>query len=145
VAQLLTTYGGWIWLIVAATLLSLEVMVPGVHFLWFGIAAAIVAALAWITPFGFEWQLVVFSLLSLLTVYYGRRINRGQDPASDVPALNERGHQYIGRKVMVEEAIQGGRGRVRVGDTVWLAEGPNLPAGAHVTVKAVNGTVLIVE
>ena len=143
-AQFMISYGVWIWLALAAALMTLEVVVPGVHFLWFGVAASIVALLAWITPFGWEWQLVVFGLLSLLAVYYGRRLGRGNHTATDTPALNERGHQYIGRTVIVEEAISGGRGRVRVGDTVWQAEGPNLPAGARATVKAVNGTVLVV-
>ncbi len=144
-AQFIISYGVWMWLALAAVLMTLEVVVPGVHFLWFGVAAAIVALLAWITPFGWEWQLVVFGLLSLVTVYYGRQLGQtANTAATDAPSLNERGHQYIGRSVVVEEAITGGRGRVRVGDTIWQAEGPNLPAGARVTVKAVNGTVLVV-
>jgi inner membrane protein len=144
-AQFMISYGVWMWLALAAVLMTLEVVVPGVHFLWFGVAAAIVALLAWVTPFGWEWQLVVFGMLSLLTVFYGRQLGQAANSAAtDAPSLNERGHQYIGRTVVVEEAIQGGRGRVRVGDTVWQAEGPNLPAGARVTVKSVNGTVLVV-
>jgi hypothetical protein len=35
----------------------------------------------------------------------------------DVPDLNVRGAQYIGRIVAVEDAIVNGRGRVRVGET----------------------------
>ena len=46
---------------------------------------------------------------------------------------------------MVEQAIQNGRGKVRVGDTVWQAEGPDVPAGASVKVTAAKGTVLVVE
>ena len=38
--------GAWNWFIAAALLLALETMVPGVHFLWFGIAAAVVGGLA---------------------------------------------------------------------------------------------------
>jgi membrane protein implicated in regulation of membrane protease activity len=34
---------------------------------------------------------------------------------------------------------------VRVGDTVWRAEGPDLPSGAKVKVTGVAGTVLQVE
>jgi len=46
---------------------------------------------------------------------------------------------------MIDEAIAGGRGRVRMGDTVWSAEGPDLPKGAHAKVMSTRGTVLIVE
>jgi membrane protein implicated in regulation of membrane protease activity len=45
----------------------------------------------------------------------------------------------------VEDAIQNGRGKVRVGDTVWLAEGPDAPSGASVRVIAAKATVLVVE
>ena len=144
-AQFMLSYGVWMWLALAALLMTLEVVVPGVHFLWFGVAAALVALLAWIAPFGWEWQVVVFGMLSLLAVYYGQRLARSRDVATDAPSLNERGAQYIGRTVVVEEAIRGGRGRVRVGDSIWQAEGPNLPAGAQAKVTAVNGTVLVVQ
>jgi membrane protein implicated in regulation of membrane protease activity len=34
---------------------------------------------------------------------------------------------------------------VRLGDSVWLAEGPNLSEGTSVIVKSVRGTRVIVE
>ena len=64
---------------------------------------------------------------------------------SDQPDLNQRGAQLIGRVLVVAEAIEGGRGRVRVGDTLWQAEGPDLPRGAKVKVAAAKATVLLVE
>jgi inner membrane protein len=64
---------------------------------------------------------------------------------SDLPDLNERGQQYIGRSLVVEQAIQNGRGKVRAGDTLWLAEGPDAPAGSRVKVTATRGTLLVVE
>lgn len=63
---------------------------------------------------------------------------------SDQPDLNRRGAQYIGRMVTVEEPIIAGRGKVRVGDTLWPAEGPDAAAGAQVKVTAVRGTALVV-
>ena len=64
---------------------------------------------------------------------------------SDLPDLNVRGQQYIGRSLVVEQAIQNGRGKVRVGDSMWAAEGPDAPAGSRVTVTGTRGTVLVVE
>ena len=55
------------------------------------------------------------------------------------------GAQYIGREVLVEEAISGGRGKVRVGDTVWPAQGSDAAKGARVKITGNSGTVLIVE
>ena len=49
------------------------------------------------------------------------------------------------RTVTLEEAIAHGRGKARIGDTVWVVEGPDAPAGAQVRVSAARGTVLVVE
>lgn len=65
--------------------------------------------------------------------------------ASDEPALNRRGHQLIGRTGVVVEAIEHGRGRVRVGDGHWLAEGSDAPVGTVVDVRDVVGTTLVVS
>jgi inner membrane protein len=64
---------------------------------------------------------------------------------SDQPDLNRRADQLIGRVLLLEEAIEAGRGKVRVGDTLWLAEGADLPAGARVKVTGVRRDALLVE
>ena len=64
---------------------------------------------------------------------------------SDQPDLNRPAAQLVGRVLVVAEAIEGGRGKVRVGDTLWPAEGPDVPAGTEVRVMAAKGTVLVVE
>jgi membrane protein implicated in regulation of membrane protease activity len=64
---------------------------------------------------------------------------------TDQPDLNRRAAQLVGRVLVVEEAIEGGRGKVRVGDTLWSAEGPDVPCGAEVRVTAAKATVLLVE
>lgn len=64
---------------------------------------------------------------------------------SDDPNLNRRGHQLVGRAGVVVEPIVGGRGRVRLGDTLWTAEGDDAPEGATVRVTEARGTILMVE
>jgi len=147
--QAILTYviglGPWNWFILAVVLFGLETVIPGVHFLWFGLAAAIAGTLALATGLAWQWQLVIFAVTAMATVFWLRRVVKGDQLASDEPTLNERGHQYIGRIVTVEDAISGGRGRVRVGDTLWAAEGEDAAAGTRVRVTASNGTVLKVE
>ena len=140
-------YGCGVWncLIRAVLLFILETVVPGVHFLWFGIAAVVVGGLAVATGIGWPWQLVAFGVISVLTVFGVRRFFRVEAAHTDQPDLNIRGQQYVGRSLVVEQAIQNGRGKVRVGDTVWQAEGPDVPVGARVKVTAARGTVLVVE
>ena len=65
--------------------------------------------------------------------------------ASDEPDLNRRGSQYVGRVVALESAIETGRGRIRLGDTVWTVAGPDLPKGTPVRVIGSDGAVLRVE
>lgn len=137
--------GPWNWLILAILLFCLETVIPGVHFLWFGVAAVAVGLVAFAIPMPWPWQLVLFALAAIATVFFVRRYARADVSSSDEPMLNERGQQYTGRVVTVEEPLLGGRGKVRVGDTLWQAEGPDAGAGERVRIVGSNGTVLRVE
>lgn len=145
IADAITRYGAWLWFVVAVVLMVLETIVPGIHFLWFGVAAGVVGLLALVAPIAWQWQVILFTLFSAVTVLWVRRSTNPDVAKTDEPVLNVRGAQYIGRAVTVENAIQNGRGRVRVGDTIWPAEGEDAPKGASVTVTGVNGTVLVVS
>jgi inner membrane protein len=134
----------WDWLLLAALLLALEIVVPGVHFVWFGFAAAIVAGLVFGTGIPWGVQLVAFGVIACAFVYFLRGYASPARIKSDEPDLNIRGQQYVGRTVTVEDAISGGRGKVRIGDTLWTARGPDVPAGASVKVTGVDGIVLVV-
>jgi inner membrane protein len=138
-------FGAWNWFILGVVLFVLEFMLPGVHFLWFGLAAVVVGILAMLTGVTWPFQVIAFVLIAVLTVFVVRRYVRTGGATTDQPDLNERGQQYVGRALVVEQAIQNGRGKVRVGDTVWQAEGPDAPAGSRVKVTAARGTVLVVE
>jgi len=138
-------FGPWNWLLLAAIMFGLETIVPGVHFVWFGVAAVLIGMIALFTDMAWQWQLVAFALLSIGSVFVVRRLARSDAAPSDMPDLNIRGAQYIGRIVTVEEPIRAGRGKVRVGDTVWQAEGKDTPIGARVKVTGVRDTVLLVE
>ena len=136
--------GPWNWFLVAALLLGLEIVLPGVHFIWFGFAAAIVGCLALLTGLAWTWQLIAFGLIACVVVYVMRSYAGPKRVASDEPDLNLRGQQYVGRTVVVEDAIVEGRGKVRIGDTLWIAKGIDMPAGATVKIIGVEGIVLAV-
>lgn len=150
--ELFAPLGPWNWVILAVALFVLETIIPGIHFLWFGLAAMLLGlallALTQAAPdlaaaFGWQWQIIVFALLAVSTVFLVRRY--AADPGvSDLPHLNVRGSQYVGRVVTVAEAIQNGRGKVRISDTLWQAQGEDAPVGANVRITAVNGTVMVV-
>ncbi len=137
--------GPWAWFALGVALIVLETLVPGVHFLWFGLAAMIVCGVSLATGMSWALQLVMFVALSVLMVFVMRRFARPEVSLSDEPDLNVRGAQYVGRTVVVAEPIRDGRGRARVGDTLWQVAGPDMEAGSRARVTGCDGTVLKVE
>lgn len=137
--------GAWNWFIVAALMGLLESIIPGVHFMWFGMAAVVMGGLVLALPMSLQVQLVLFALIAIALIWIARRYWSPQSIKTDAPDLNYRGQQYVGRIVTVVETIHRGRGKVQVGDTVWTAEGPDMPEGARAKVTGVNGTVLVVD
>jgi membrane protein implicated in regulation of membrane protease activity len=126
-----------------------EVAAPGIFFLWFGIAALIVGALAILfgEALGLGWQLqvILFLGLSVIAVFIGRRLIGATDVVSDEPLLNMRGEQLVGQVVTLEEATVNGRGRARIGDSLWRVTGPDLAAGSRVRITGIDHGTLVVE
>ncbi|MGM0594599.1 MAG: NfeD family protein [Pseudomonadota bacterium] len=136
----------WSWWILAITLLVLEVFAPGTFFLWLGIAAGVVGLLVLVLPgLGWEFQVVIFAGLSVGSILLWRRYFRQLPGDTDQPALNRRGHQYVGRSFTLDAPIVNGQGKIRVDDTSWKIEGEDCAAGSKVKVTGVDGVVLTVE
>lgn len=150
ITQWLNDLGPWSWVVFGAALLALEVVSPGVYLLWLGVAAILTGALSWqlwdFAFWGWQVQVVVFLILSLLSVLVGRRIfpSSGTDD-TDQPLLNQRAMQLVGRTATLVDGIVDGRGRVRVGDTLWRVTGPDLPAGTRVRIISAEQGDLKVE
>ena len=144
IAAFVSGFGPWNWFFLIVAFFLLDMIVPGVHFLWFRMAAAATGVLALATGAQWQWQIVAFGIFSVVAALWVRRYAQPDVVRSDVPDLNARGRQYIGRSFVVAEAIEYGRGKVRVGDTLWAAEGPDTPVGASVTVTDARGTTLLV-
>jgi membrane protein implicated in regulation of membrane protease activity len=91
-------------------------------------------------------QLVTFILAAAGACFAGHFIYpRLLDASGQTPLLNQRDVELIGKTGVASEDFHFGQGKVRLGDTVWLAEGPSLRQGAGIVVKAVRGTVVIVD
>jgi inner membrane protein len=135
----------WWWLLAAAVLALVELIAPGIFSIWIAAAAAItgVAVLAFGIPFAF--QLALFALLAIAAVYAGRHWYERNPVGSADPLLNDRTARLVGQTVTVVAAIRGGEGRVRVGDSVWSARGPDAEEGAQVRVTGADGSCLKVE
>ena len=133
----------WHWWIGGLVLLILEMFVPGTFFLWMGVAAGFVGVLVWIWPaMPIEYQLIVFAVDSVANIVAWKLYEKRRPQKTDQPTLNRRGEQYVGRRFTLDEPIVNGVGSLRVDDTRWRIEGPDLPAGEQVVVTGVDGVVL---
>ena|ERR1700712_3886761 len=136
----------WDWLGLGTVLLILEVFGAGGYLLWIGVAAAGVGILTYIIPaMSWELQFLLFAVLSVLTALYWWRRQRSVLRKSDQPGLNMRGSELIGKTFVVHDAIVSGRGKIKVGDGVWMVVGPDTPVGSQVRVIAQDGAILRVE
>ena len=144
ILSLIEQLGAWSWWILGLLLLGVEIMAPGFVFIWFGLAALVVGGVALLTTIGWQTQLILFAVLSLVMVLIGRRVFRST-VADDGTRLNERAKRMIGQTFVLMEPIQDGFGRVRVDDTPWRVSGPNLAEGTRVIVQQVDGAVLMVQ
>ncbi len=134
--------GGW-WLIAAMLLGGAELLVPGVFLIFLALAAAVTGVFLLVFPeLPLAAQLLSFSAWSVVAVLVGRRWYRDNPVDSSDPKLNDRIARLLGETVTVVQAIDGGTGRVRVGDGEWIARGPDSPVGARVTVVGVDGATL---
>ena len=135
----------WFWLSLGFILGAVEMIAPGFFLMWLGLAAIIVGMLTWALPISLPLQVALFAIISVLTVYAGKKFLKDNPIESDDPKLNNRGARLTGEIVTVIEAITDGHGRVRVGDTDWNARGADAAAGAKVRVVGADGAVLLVE
>jgi membrane protein implicated in regulation of membrane protease activity len=136
----------WHWWVLAVLLMLIEVLAPGTFFLWLGLAAGLVGLLLVVIPgMGWQLQVLIFAVLAVLSVLAGRAWLKRHPITTEDTGLNRRGDALVGQVYVLAEAIHTGRGAVRVADTVWRAEGPDLPKGSRVRVVAVEGTTLKVE
>ena len=134
----------WWWLAGAIVLAIAELVVPGAFLIWIATAAALTGVAALLIGVPLAGQFVLFALLSVASVYLGRRIYGEAVPSGD-PMLNDRAARLIGETLIVVEAIEDGRGRVKVGDGAWPARGPDAAAGTRVRVTGADGACLHVE
>ncbi len=136
----------WHWLILALLLIILEIVVPGAFFLWMGVSAGIIGLILWISPdISWESQLLLFSVISIVSIALWRiRLNKHPTESED-NTLNARTTQYIGRVFTLVEPIEDGYGKIHVDDSYWQVSGPNCEKDKKVKVISVDGMILKVE
>ena len=136
----------WHWLIAAVAMIIFEMLIPAAYFLWMSISAFIVGLLLFALPdLPLLIQIVVFGVLSVVSLLLYKHHQKLNPPETEQPDLNRRGEQYVGRIFTLKDPIVNGVGKVKVDDSTWKVHGADTPAGVKVRVTSVSGTVLKVE
>ncbi len=135
------------WWMLALVLIGAELLAPGYFLIWIGFAAAVLGIVTFFAPgLSFLVQAVMFAVLALVSCFvYWRFVRTAVNESSDQPLLNRRAEQFVGKRYTLDTPIVGGKGKVRIGDSPWLAEGPDLPAGTEVEIVGVDGSTLKVR
>ena len=147
IARIAAELGAWSWMVLGLVLLIAEIVIPGVFFLWVGIAAivtgaaVIVLAMTGLPYPSWQVQVLAFLALSFVTVMIGRKVSTGKAGATD--ALPGRLAGMVGTVATLAEPIVDGKGRVKIGDTQWQAVAEeDLPSGTRVRVVSAESTSL---
>ncbi|WP_374406708.1 NfeD family protein [Pelagerythrobacter sp.] len=135
----------WLWVALGLGLATLELLVPGVYLIWLAAAAIATGVLTFVLDLGLAAQVIDFVFLALIFAFSARRFLRDKPIVSADPMLNNRMGRLIGQTGTVALAIEQGEGRIRHGDSEWIARGPDLAAGARVRIVGFEGGTVLVE
>ena len=144
----LNSWGIWGWMTFGLILMVLELIVPGTFIVWFGLGAVATGIVCALLPLSVSGQIVVFTICSTVSVFFGSFVYKRIFGANKEVGQQDRigAQKYIGQTFKVVEAIEEGKGKIAVGDTVWLAKSSHdVAKGRRVKVVDVKGTILIVE
>ncbi len=137
----------WHWLVLGLVLLGLEALGAGGFLLGAAAAGILVAVLMWLWPeLAWSGQFMIFAVTAVaFTIIYWRGFRRFNQ-ASELPGLNDRAGQLVGRVVVLEKDLLPGEDRIQIGDTLWRVRCDiPLAAGSRVRVRDSQGMVLLLE
>jgi membrane protein implicated in regulation of membrane protease activity len=137
---------------IGIVLLTLEVAVGTFDLLWVAAAAFVTALFATAIPLpagGWEGQLVCFGVTATAFVSAGRTFFKGlRKRPSTHPNLNDRLSKMVGQRGEAATSFESDQGKVKIGDSVWLAQqtdGTVIVEGDQVVVVGADGTTLKVK
>lgn len=128
----------FLWWILAAVLVGIELTMGSFYLLVFGLAAAVAGLAAWLGA-NLVVQLLVAALIAVsgaLALRRWKRSNRNSDSATQM--------MDIGQSVKMESWTNG-RGQVQYRGAVWdaEAESANVDATRPLMIRAVKGNTLV--
>lgn len=135
------------WFLFGALLLALELVIPGVVLVFFGAGAWVTAIVSLFFDPSLEWQLALFSVISVLSLVFLRKLVKRRffgEPRSTGDTLED---EFIGRTATAAEDFDGnGKGKVDFRGTSWNAVCESeVRKGEQVRIREKQSITLYVE
>lgn len=134
------------WLLAALVLFIADGFVRGSLPMWLGMVALVEGLALLVLPWfaiHLSWpgQLTLAAPLLVLVLYAWRRYERNhpEHRAEGLPP------ELLGEVGVLETPLHDGRGKVRVGDTLYWVTGPELPEKSRVRITALTAVAFRVE
>lgn len=135
------------WFTIGIMLIIIEMILPGMFLMWFGISSIIVGIIAVMIPIEINTALILFSVISVLLVIVVILVMRKVAPSSQSTVthnLNQaRGSELIGATFTLDSDVMNNSGKLNIGDSIWLIKGPNAIAGTHISITSIENNTLI--
>ncbi len=132
-----------VWIVAGLIMAVLEMVVPGLVIIWFGVAGVITGILAIFIHNNYV-QFGIFLVLAGVMVVFSQRIARRITHPEPEPVGANRMSGAVG--LVVQDINPPDLGRVKVNGDEWRAEAKTaITRGTRVKVLEVEGTHLIVE
>jgi membrane protein implicated in regulation of membrane protease activity len=110
-----------IWFLVGLGLLLLELVLPGLVILFFGVGAWITALICAITDINLNWQILIFLVASLLGLVLLRKYLKRRFFGKADKETEDQLEEFIGRKAKALADFKDGTGKVEFKGTSWSA------------------------
>ena len=135
-----------IWFLVGLGLLLLEMVLPGLVILFFGVGAWVTALVCAITDINLNWQILIFLVASLLGLVLLRKYLKKRFFSRTDKEIDDQLEEFIGRKALAIDDFKDGSGKVEFKGTQWTARSKEpVSKGDRVIIRSKDSLPLIVE
>ena len=135
-----------IWFLVGLGLLLLELILPGLVILFFGIGAWVTALVCTIADINLNWQIFIFLVASLLGLVMLRKYLKKRFFSKTDKETQDQLEEFIGRKARAVEEFKDGTGKVEFKGTRWTSRCDEpVSKGQWVTIQSKDSLTLNVK
>ena len=110
-----------IWFLIGLGLLLLELVLPGLVILFFGVGAWITALVCAFTDISLNWQILIFLVASLLGLVLLRKYLKNRFFSRSEKEIDDQLEEFIGRKGRAIDDFREGEGQIEFKGTQWSA------------------------